>query len=137
MASLEYFLVAESLSLDQATNRISIFNVLEIVAAPELPVVQQTIAISSWNIPPEERGQTFRVVLRVHPPGEEAWEQAHVLEPSAASRRRSILGWRAFPFDRPGDWRFEVRLGDGGAGREASHLITVSRTEAERRPAGG
>ena len=47
MAELEYFLVAESVSVDQLTNRISLFNVVEQVAASKFPVtIPQIVAVA-------------------------------------------------------------------------------------------
>lgn len=44
MARLEYFLVAESCSLDQVTNHVSMFDIIEEVHAALFPVVIPRVA---------------------------------------------------------------------------------------------
>src|SRR5438067_2048409 len=123
MASLEYFLVVESVSIDQATNRVSLFHVLEELGAKAFPAfVPQMVAVSSWNVPQEEWAQAIPVSLRVFAPGalEPTHEHSLTLEPGDTARRRSLFGILGFLFDQPGDWRFELLLNGTPC---AHHLI--------------
>jgi hypothetical protein len=73
MPQLEYFLIAESISVDQSTNRVSLFNVLEEIQCAPLPAgtpaipgrtgIPQLVAVSSWNLSPEDQGREFQVSL--------------------------------------------------------------------------
>jgi len=47
MPQLEYFLVAESTSVDQHTNRVSIFNVAETANVENFPALISCVAISA------------------------------------------------------------------------------------------
>ncbi len=61
MPKLEYFLVAESVSVDQQTNRISFFNVVEQVNVPVFPfTIPQIVAVASWNTEEGDAKRTFR-----------------------------------------------------------------------------
>jgi hypothetical protein len=71
MPALEYFLVAESVSVDQTTNHVSVFDVLEEVRLTSAPpsAMQQIAVICAWNVPPEDLGRDFQAIFRVHFPG--------------------------------------------------------------------
>jgi hypothetical protein len=140
MPILEYFLLAESVSIDQGTNRASIFHVLEEahLQQPEnYAILPQVVAISSWHIAPDERAKDFRLTLLVHPPGEEAPQkdtgQPHsfslVAEPGPAPRRRVTWMFIGVTLDRPGNWRFELLI-DGE--HAANHFVEVLSEEDAR-----
>jgi hypothetical protein len=132
MPNLEYFLVAESISVDRSTNRISLFNVLEeipcVMLTPESasrlqPGILQLAVVSAWNMNPDDSGREFRVELRVHIPNN---PEAIVLGPplsfTATQRRhRAIQTVVGFPIPSLGDVRFEVLL---NGERQASHTMT-------------
>lgn len=133
MPRLEYFLIAESVSVDQATNRLSVFNILEefricpLPAGVSLPqAVNQLIACSSWNIEEEERGRTFRVSLHLTPPGQPIRELANLEFLADNKRQRLLQVLVGMPLTEAGDAVFELHL-DGV--RIASHTITVTRLE--------
>src|SRR5215467_8906538 len=73
---LEFFVVAESVSVDQRTNRLSLFNILEEMHGIHVPedvtfprnVIPQLVAASSWLIDQDEIGRRFHVQLRLHQP---------------------------------------------------------------------
>jgi hypothetical protein len=133
MPQLEYFLVAESISVDQSTNRVSLFNILEEVQITRIPAgtqipprlsgIPQVVAIGAWNIDPDEHGREYAVSLRVHVPGHSSPVQGPALTFVAEKRRqRTILLLVGCPVGGPGEIRFELLL-DGN--HAASHLITA------------
>ncbi len=63
MPKLEYFLVAEGVSIDQLTNTASVFNVIDEVHAPVPCTVPRLIAISSWNAEEGDVGKDFQVAI--------------------------------------------------------------------------
>lgn len=69
MPKLEYFVVCESVSVDQETNRVSLFNVVDELSVgtdiPAAPVVTQLVAVSSWNREPGDDGREFQAILRI------------------------------------------------------------------------
>lgn len=75
MPKLEYFLVCESSSVHRETNRISLFNVVENIQPATADVaghvIAQMVAVSARNKEPDDDGQDFQIIVRVHPPAGE------------------------------------------------------------------
>ena len=77
MPKLEYFLLCESVAVDQETNRISLFNVLEDFQVtptiqqdgepPQGPhyIISQCIAVALFNREPDDQGREFTASLRL------------------------------------------------------------------------
>lgn len=66
MPSLEFFLVAQSLAVDQQSNRLSIFDVLDTFQPRSLPAVfPRLVAVSAWLLEPDDKDQDFQATLRV------------------------------------------------------------------------
>lgn len=131
MAQLEYFLIAESVSIDRRTNRVSIFNVFDDVSPSEFPyIIPEMVAIIGWNLPAEERETDFQVRLEVTTPGEDVKE--FTLNFRGESRRhRTTLWLRGLELTEPGEVVFQVSL---NGHREASHKIGVSNPDCPNDP---
>jgi len=134
MPDLEFFAVAESLSVDQTTNRLSLFNILEEVQVMKLPpgvvaAPPQFVAVSSWNMAPEDSGKKFRVSLKFKMEGRDHVELGSVEFETNRRRQRVFLGLIGFPaqIEAACDLRFEIFL-DGTY--KASHLISATLAEA-------
>ena len=70
MPKLEYFLVSESVSVDQLTNRTSLFNILEEVRANKFPaVIPQVVVTSAWNREIGDEDIDYQVKVRISLPG--------------------------------------------------------------------
>jgi hypothetical protein len=127
MPKLEYFLVAESISVDQDQNKVSVFNILEEVAVPEsdLTVIPQLVALSSWIFEPEDMGQDFQVTLRVLVPRTmtpETTKEFPINFTGPKKRQRIYHRIRDLPLPQAGDVVFQLLLnGD----HKASHTLTV------------
>ena len=66
MPRLEYFLVAEATSVDQGTNKISIFNVIEELRSPQWPAtVPVMTAVGALEASEEDKGKEFQAIVRV------------------------------------------------------------------------
>ncbi len=127
MPRLEYFLLADSLSVDQDTNNVSIFHVLEEVTIPLPGHIPRLVAISSWNIEPEERQRKdeFQATLRIHQPWEEKAPKHKDLPTNftAERRRHRICQYvTGVPVKEAGELEFEILLNGEHA---ASHFVTV------------
>lgn len=130
MPKLEYFLVAESVSIDQASNSLSLFHVLEEVHSLGLPVlVPRMTAVSTWLVSPEEFGQDFQSTLVVHRPDGSQFHEFKLNFTARSARHRLITNFERFPIDASGEWRFELQL-DGA--HAASHHMSVLSGEASR-----
>jgi hypothetical protein len=134
MPELEYFTIAQSVSIDQSTNRISLFHVLEDVGfSNELPPsiepgmlprgIPQLVAVSSWKVSPQEFDKQFQVGLRIRNPGEQEFREIEPIVVTGERRRQRILQTlMSWPITGAGDILFELTL-DGV--RKASHVITA------------
>jgi hypothetical protein len=140
MPNLEFFVIAESVSVDQSTNRLSLFNILEelqqveITPGMEFPrgvlPFPQLVAATSWIVENEEHDRRYRVNLRLHPPGGGESVDLGQLEFLAERRRQRLLQIVVgCPICGPGEMRFEVLL-DGV--HKANHFVTVSQAMVPR-----
>jgi len=130
MPELKYFLVSESLSEDQTTDHVSLFNILEELTV-QLPMLMgRLVATSSWSIPPEERGRDFQVTLRIRRPSGEVLKEAGDIAinfTAEESRERTHHDIRNLPIGEPGDWTFELLL---NGEQKATHVVAVRVQEA-------
>jgi hypothetical protein len=138
MPSLEYFLICESISTDQETNRISLFNVIEDlqVAPPETAppetaaqqfAISHFVAVCCWNREPEDEDKEFQATLRIHAPGQQPkdFSMNFTME---HLRHRLSLRFQGIPKTQPGKLRFELLLnGD----HVAWHTVNVFSSKSE------
>lgn len=118
MPKLEYFLICESISTDQETGRVSLFNVLEDLQVapletpmqPHLPVVM-FVAVSCWNREPGDEDRDFQVTLRIHPPAQDQESKDFSMNfKMERPRHRLSLRFQGMPRVEPGELRFELLL---------------------------
>lgn len=131
MATLEYFLLAESVSIDQLTNRISLNHVVEEVYGSETPVgLPQICIVSSW-IATDGGSAALPLTIRVHRLGDlPAIDYQMTLEPTpGARRRRAVIHLIGPSFSQFGDYRFEL-LRDGV--HCANHVVSIVRLDAPK-----
>ncbi|MEW6659609.1 MAG: hypothetical protein AB1424_13190 [Thermodesulfobacteriota bacterium] len=121
MARMEFFIVCEDLSIDQQTNRMSLFNVIEQMMAPNFPLIYSGSAISLWVSEPGDDELDFQCTLRVVFP-----DGSHRDFPSnfrfRSRRHRVIHRLEGIPINEPGTLRFEVQL---NGQYQASHEVDV------------
>lgn len=131
MPKLEYFLLCESVSVDQDTNRISLFNVLEDfqIASPEtngktpLCFLGQFVAVALFNREPDDGEKDFEACLRFNLPDDKHSEHRIAFRMDR-NRQRLLLRFVGMPpVDKDGVLRFELLL-DGT--RCASHTVHLS-----------
>lgn len=131
MPKLEYFLLCESVSVDQDTNRISLFNVLEDfqIASPDtngktpLCFLGQFVAVALFNREPDDGEKDFEACLRFNMPDDKHSEHRIAFRMDR-NRQRLLLRFVGMPpVDKDGVLRFELLL-DGT--RCASHTVHLS-----------
>lgn len=128
MARLEYFLVAESVSVDQQTNRISFFNVVEQVSSSKFPAtIPQIIAVAGWNTDEGDDKKDFQVTVRITSPGGEP-KDFHLNFRMGAKRSRAILVFQGIKLAGPGKLVVELSLNDK---HQAAHSIDVELADGE------
>jgi len=126
MAHMEFFIVSEELSIDQQTNRLSVFNVLEQIASPNFPVqLLSATAVSLWVANPGDEERDFQCTLRVISPNGDCSDFPSNFR-FRARRHRVIQRLKGFPINEPGVLRFEVML---NGEYQASHEVDVARVD--------
>jgi hypothetical protein len=126
MPTLEYFLVAESISVDQFSNRISLFNVVE-YANPKVGMIPSAVAVSFWNIADGDEGKDFQVVLRVITAGgttRDASTNFRMVRP----RHRIMQHLVGIPVEKEGEVKFEILL---NGNHVASHTVLAIAEDVE------
>ncbi len=127
MPRLEYFLVAESLSVDAATNRVSIFNVLEEVPVPIVPgfpvPLPSMVAIACWVAEPGDETRDFQASFAAHVPGEPEPRRFEVNFRMLQRRARTVLTLQWLPLTAPGEMLLEVSLNGRAV---AHHSISIT-----------
>lgn len=123
MARLEFFVVSEGVSVDQQTNQLSLFSVIEQVTSPDFPLVlPYAAAVSLWMAEAGDNGRDFQCMLRIILPdgGQHDFPTNFTFR---ARRHRVIQRILGFPINEPGLLRFEVFLNGEYA---ASHEVDIS-----------
>ena len=131
MPKLEYFLVSESLSVDQETNLVSIFRILEEWSG-KLPVIlPHLVATSSWLMEPDEKEKDFQATLRVRTHTGEVLPEPgdfNINFTTERDRHRIFHHIHNLRIEDPGPLVFEISL---NGKRQASHTATIRRIEQE------
>ena len=122
MARLEYFIVCESASVDAATNKISLFNILEDIFPEEFPDdLRRVDAVALWHLDPEEERIDYHVTIRVTPPGLPVVDFPMNLS-RGRLKYRAVVGIGHIPLQAPGELVFEVQL---NGTHQAYHNVTI------------
>ena len=126
MPKLEYFIVSESISVDQQTNRASLFNILEEVRKNKFPsAISQAIVTSAWNYEIGDEDVDYQVKIRIYSPGEEEPKDIPV-NVSIEYRHRLFLKLENLQIKQPGELKFEVFINDKYI---ASHTVLIQKDE--------
>lgn len=122
MPRLEFFVVADSVSIDQNTNLASIFNILEEIRPQGFPILlSRCVAFSLWYRQEGDENRDFQSTLRVISPDGATREFASNFR-LVRPRHRIVQGIQNLQITTPGDLRFELLLNGGHA---ADHIVTV------------
>ena len=124
MPQLEYFLVAESAAVDQFTNRVSIFNVLESVRG-QIPSQFQSIAISAWNREAGDEDIDFQVQVRILTPSGNTVGEFPINFRFTNPRQRVFQAVQVNLVEA-GEFRFALSI---NGQHKASHALTVERLQ--------
>lgn len=122
MARIEYFLVARSVSTDQATNLTSIFEVIEEITTSKFPErLHECVAVSLWRKDVGETDEDMQVMLTVTLPNGHT-ENFPMNFQMKGRRHRTMQRMKNLPLPSPGELRFEVSLNGEHA---ATHIVDV------------
>lgn len=139
MPKLEYFLLCESISVDQETNRVSLFNVLEDLHLVQPPtegeskpafILNQFVAVAVFNREPDDGDQEFEACLKYNLP--DGAHKEHKLKfKMERNRHRIVMRFVGMPpVGKDGLLSFDLSVNDNHAG---THTIQLS---SEQTPAG-
>jgi hypothetical protein len=126
MPHLEFFVVSESFAVDASTSRVSIFNVLEEVAAVTgRPVAPSMAIVALWNREPGDEGRDFQASVIIHTSGEQTAPPPRRFDVNFRmddARARTIIHLQNYPTPAPCEIRFELLL---NGEHKANHLVRV------------
>ena len=72
MPRLEFFVVARSFSVDRYSNRLSLFDIMELVQPLVLPaVIPRVIAVAAWHIEESDHGEHFQATIKLNVSGDD------------------------------------------------------------------
>jgi hypothetical protein len=122
MPRLEYFLVSTSASLDGATGRVSIFEVLTEIRTPRVPaVLGRCVSVACWAMDEKELNKDYQATIVLKRPG--ASTEKYKANFRASERYQHVLHeFSGMPIRGIGTLTFEVEL-DGT--HAASHTILI------------
>jgi hypothetical protein len=125
MPHLEFFIVAQEISIDQSTNQASVFSILEEIQTANFPIIFQKIAVlSTWRAEAGDRERDWQVILRVIQPNGEHSDFTSNFRFTGSPRHRVVQRFIGLPINMEGDLRFELLLNGEHA---AEHIVFVQR----------
>ena len=129
MPKLEYFLVADSVSVDQFTNTVSVFHVVEQIRSREFPVhIPRLVCISSLNIEKDDVGKEHQLTVRIKNPSG-GFENPNRTNFTAEKRRQRFIAHLInFKIDGPGQLLFELLVNDEHL---AWHTVDIIKAEPD------
>jgi hypothetical protein len=126
MAHMEFFIVSEELSVDQQTNRLSLFNILEQISGPNFPLMLvSAVAVSLWVAEPGDEERDFQCTLRIIPPGGDQRDFTTNFR-FRSRRHRIIQRLQGFQLNEPGLLRVEMLL---NGEYQARHEVDIERVD--------
>jgi hypothetical protein len=120
MPSLEFFVVASSVSVDQRSNRLSILEVIDELLPVRFPArMPRVAAMTIWTLSEEDQGQDFQATLRVTSPGFDETPEFRQNFKGEGSAYRMLFHLLNVPVFKAGKIVFEIKLnGEHKAGHE-------------------
>ncbi len=119
MPTLEFFLVADSVSTDRERNTLSVFHILEEWPARLPLVIPQLVVVSSWRMATEDLGRDFQVALDIQLPGKQQSPDLQILPVNFTAehaRHRTYHFVRGLRIEEAGDVLFDLRINGQHAG---------------------
>jgi len=122
---LEYFLVAESVSVDRESGLLSIWHTLDAITAAGVPFgLPSAVAVSVWRLGADDMNSDHQVDVRLLGPRGSCEGPLRVNFTPTTQRHRVFHRFRGLQLDEEGPWTFELRL-DGGEAM-ARHVLLLT-----------
>jgi hypothetical protein len=128
MARLKFVLACESLSVDQMTNAVSLFNIVE--QYPANAVIPKVVVVSYWHLDAEELGQEFQATLRIRRGAADA-QDVPMNFTGSARRQRTVHIIVGIPTPAAGqEIEFEVLLNGAVRGNYSISIVEANQPQA-------
>ena len=115
--------------MDQFTNTVSVFHVIEQIRSAIFPVpIRRFACVSSLNIEEEDFGKDYQLTVRIKNPSGEDEKPNRINFTAEKRRQRFIAHLINFKIDGPGQLLFELLLNED---RLASHTVDVIKAEPD------
>ena len=125
MPRLDYFLVADSVSVDKDRNTLSVFHVLEEWPSRLPLVIPSLVAVSSWTLEAEDMGRDFQATLEIRSPSKRQlpdFESFSVNFTADRRRYRTSHFVRGLRVEEAGELEFRILL---NGEYKASHYVWI------------
>ena len=123
MPHLEFFVVSESVSVDQITNRVSVFNILDRLVPQRFPaLLPKCVAVCCLDLDEGEVGEDFQAMIRITTPEDEEVREFRANFRPAGPSARVFHRFAGIPVRAQGTMRFEFLVNNDS---KATHRITV------------
>jgi len=123
MLQLEYFVVAESVTIDQLTNQVSVFNIIDELRVKLPLTLGRIVAVASWNAEEADKGNDYQVAVRVTGIGAQPKEPLRLNVSIEGRRCRTIMHMQGIQVDKPSRIVLDLSINDE---HKATHTIDVS-----------
>lgn len=131
MPDLEYFLVARGLSIDQFSNGVTIFEVIDQMTPRRFPaLIPRMVALAGWNVTQQEidNNQMIDSALSFRLPGQQQPMDCPLAFQAMSRRHRNLANYLGVPLTEPGEIEFELRLNGQPV---AHHRILINPADAQ------
>ena len=133
---LEVFTISKSVAVDQATNQVSVFEILEEIPYPNAEeleglgdnptiVLPELVAFSLWQREEGDADTDYQSTLSVSGHGEEERDLVTTNLSIQRERHRIFNRIQGIPLSGPGHITFEIKINGES---KARHIITVVET---------
>jgi len=132
MPKLEYFVVAEAASFESCANRVTLFNILNVIAPARFPAKASKMAIASaFRFLPEDEGKSFSQNVFIEPPNAEPRLLDESIIVADTDKQGTVIVKNIFgiPMGSPGNIVFKCLLD-----KEVIAQYEISVTEREDDP---
>lgn len=124
MATLELFAISESIAVDNKTNRVSLFEILEEITVQGFPTfLPQCVSFALFNKQGESEDKDMQAELIVTGPDGNSFPPFTANFNFRNPRHRVIQRFEGLPLNGPGELHFELKL---NGEHQATHTVFVS-----------
>lgn len=126
---VQFALCAQTASIDRATNRVSIFNVIDHFPVASLPVLIPALTFVAV-IEGDSDDATMKGVLEISAKGSTIFKMDVPINFTSNRLARIVLNFQGIPVREPGPLAFCLTLPDGAAAKTEFQVLSVTQKNA-------